>query len=145
MNASERMAMDDMSRAPGFCASLPWYRGARTFVEVLKDFGNVWAVTAPWNSSTWDSERRAWLAPVLNPSKVISCNTLAKPLVRGDVLIEDRTATLVAWLAENPKGLGILLDRPWNRNDRIPSGCVRANDYADAAREIRIHSRQVAA
>ena len=42
--------------------------------------------------------------------------TGAKELVRGDVLVEDSPQNLVSWLGANPKGMGFLIDHPYNRH-----------------------------
>lgn len=124
------------SDSPGVIKNLPWYPSAKVFIQILGDLGTVFCVTAPWTSPTWDKERRAWLAPFVPWNRVITCPSVAKQIVSGDVLIEDRLDTLEAWCDENPNGHGIVIDRPWNRG-ALPSRVQRAYNYLDAIRAVR--------
>lgn len=101
---------------PGFCQSMPAYKGAKEFLAELMAIDDVRAVTSPWFSPTWAHERKLWLIDLgLPASNVISCSADSKPLVQGRVLIEDHPTTLVRWLAMNPDGRGILRHVYWNR------------------------------
>ncbi len=97
---------------PGFCYRMPWLPGAKDFLKALQTLDEVVAVTAPWHSDTWESERRAALSPYLG--RVISCHGTDKALIRGDILIEDNPSYARKWLEHNPDGFAILMDAPWN-------------------------------
>jgi 5'(3')-deoxyribonucleotidase len=105
----------DVLARPGFCSTIPAYKGAKSFVKNLKKLGEVVAVTAPWHScTTWEWERRGWLKN-LGIGRMISAKAEDKHLIQGEYLIEDRIDTLECW-----RGGGrfpILLDRPWNRTE----------------------------
>lgn len=96
----------------GFCASLPWYPNAQAFVECLKEFSDVVAVTKPYpKGPTWAYERANWLHPHI--TRVIQ--TDVKECVEGDVLIEDYEVNALKWLDAHPDGQALLINRPWNR------------------------------
>lgn len=128
-----------MAQEPGFCEDIPWYEGAEEFVQVLLKLGELYVVTAPWDSATWAHERKKWVSKHLNPGRVISCGSSAKALVRGNVLIEDSPSTCHAWLEANPDGFAILRDLPINRPGTQTFDCVgdhprmlRAESYEEA-------------
>jgi 5'(3')-deoxyribonucleotidase len=109
-----RECMHIMS-VPGFCRSLEWYEGAKDFLRLLRGAGDVFAVTAPFDASeTWERERKAWLESHIPRKQVLPISGEFKRLVRGDVLIEDHPGTACEWLEDNPSGVAILIDRPWN-------------------------------
>ncbi len=100
---------------PGFCHSLEWYEGARKFVLELTGIGEVHAVTAPFrNGACWMHERMGWLSGAIANDRVHFVSGKYKHLVRGDVLIEDHPKNAHDWLESNPKGIAVLVDRPWN-------------------------------
>lgn len=134
LTEGERKAITRSLAAPGFCSSIPWYPAGRMFVECLKEIGEVVAVTKPFAAGrTWAWERQQWLGPLV--SQVV--HTGYKECVRGDVLIEDCTDHVAAWLNENELGWAILIDRPWNRGDRVPPRALRAVSYGDAIGMLR--------
>lgn len=93
-------------RRPGVASSFSARAGAREFVAELQTWADVWAVTSPLRGSpTWAYEREVWLAESVGiPAKrMISIDE--KHAVRGDALVEDKCANLIAWSAENPGGL----------------------------------------
>jgi 5'(3')-deoxyribonucleotidase len=108
----------------GFCEKLPIIEGSHDGLKVLRNFGDVYAVTSPWDDSeSWCHERTKWLAKHLdfNPRDVIYAHK--KSLVKGDVLIDDNASTVFEWVAKNPEGFGLIWDAPYNRkleeSDRI--------------------------
>lgn len=125
------------SREAGFCKNLPWYEDGREFLHGLGVYGVVYAITAPWRSNTWDSERRAWLSSYLSPERVLSVAGDSKRLITGDVLIEDRAPTVHQWLGCHKNGRGILIDRPWNRNTDEHPRMTRVESYDEAIDYVR--------
>lgn len=138
LTEDELAKVDAAGAQPGFCSAISWYPGAALFLYELMEVGSVFAVTAPWHSDTWDSERRLWLKTHLPAWRVISCAGKAKSIVRGDVLIEDHPGTAAEWLRAHPEGYAVLMDRPWNQPE--------SQTYRDAAlgeaegRLLRAHS-----
>jgi 5'(3')-deoxyribonucleotidase len=111
-------AMAAMAR-PGFCEGLSWYEGAQNFVTRLQARSTVYALTSPFGSDTWETERKRWLSPTIGRHFVLSVPTSAKPLVRGDILIEDHPGTAYRWLLANPGSRAVLIDRPWNQHTAV--------------------------
>lgn len=139
LNPAERRCLDIFSHLSGACTSIPWYLGARAFVETLKDMGEVFAVTAPWHAPTWASERVQWLSPVIDSAHVVSCRAEAKPFTcaAADVFIEDHPGTLASWLHTcKPGAAAILIDRPWNRDAPQNPRIHRVFSLAEAARLV---------
>lgn len=101
---------------PGFVASMSAYMGAHQMVDGLRELGEVVFATAPFGSATWARERELWLRRQF-PSVEHVVHTSAKHLVRGDVIVEDRTANALSWLREHPEGRAVVVRRPWNAGD----------------------------
>lgn len=119
---------------PGFCSSIPWYPAGRTFLECIKEAGEVVAVTKPFQASrTWAWERQQWLHGVV--SHVV--HTGYKECIRGDLLIEDCFDHIEAWLFENPQGRAVMIDRPWNQATRQIPRMFRAHSYGEAVYYVR--------
>jgi 5'(3')-deoxyribonucleotidase len=129
VTAAEASAVSEKMREIGFCVSLPWYYGAREFVDKLHALGEVIVVTKPnLDAPTWVYEREQWLASHVN--KIV--HTAHKELVAGDVLIEDSIENAHKWLSAHPGKLVILLDRPWNRSAGLHIGVRRALAFEEA-------------
>jgi 5'(3')-deoxyribonucleotidase len=119
--------------APGFCSAMPWIPGSHSLVASLRTMGaDLVCVTSPWHSATWIPERLRWLSPLFKAEDVLFVKTRRKKHVALDVLVEDHPGTLAGWLEAHPKGLGILVDRPWNRLGSL--------EFADHPRMTRVHS-----
>jgi 5'(3')-deoxyribonucleotidase len=108
--------VDTILSTPGFVRSLSWMPGARWFVRELRRLGcDVACVTSPWPSRSWIPERLEWLSPLFSLDDVLFVRSARKPMIRGDVLVEDHPGTAAAWLEAHPEGTAILVDRPWNQ------------------------------
>lgn len=104
--------------APQLARRLAVFDNAQTGVAALEAIANVYIVTSPWNSNpTWTHDREHWLERYfgIRSSRVI--HTSAKHLVRGDFLVDDKTATLVMWWAHNPVGVPVQWQTPHNRTE----------------------------
>lgn len=130
----ELLQVQQASGQRGFCLGIPWYPGAKEFLDDLHQMGQVYAVTAPWHLDTWAHERREWLAGRVDSTRVLSVPGVSKHLVRGDLLIEDDSHTCRTWLRENPDGHAVLIDRPYNRTREVQPRMFRAHGYAEALR-----------
>ncbi len=106
------------ARMEGFCAGLKPLPGAQEAVAEMQTYADVYAVTAPWpGHRTWYWERTEWLEKHFNIPVERVIHTMAKHLVRGDVLIEDKAENLAAWATWNPVCcLAILWDKPYNQS-----------------------------
>ncbi len=125
LSKAEFTALESVIHKPGWCTTLEWYPLAKVFLEVLKDIGEVYAVTAPFQAHTWCGERLDWLSHYIPKERVIF--TSAKHLIEGDFLIEDSPGNLINW--QRPKRTGVLINRPWNQHgwDR-----ARVQTFVDA-------------
>jgi len=110
-----------MKRAIGdaehFARKLAVYPGAQEGVAALHKVAEVYIVTSPWNSNrTWTYDREQWLAEHFGIPHARVVHS-AKHLVRGDVLIDDKTETLRAWSVEHEFGKPIQWVTPHNQRD----------------------------
>jgi 5'(3')-deoxyribonucleotidase len=94
------------------CYTISPYPDAKDFLASLRTRGEVVAVTTPASTHRWCFERTQWL---LNHGFALTeiVFTHNKALVRGDVLIDDHPDNIQAFA--DAGGVGILLERPWNR------------------------------
>ncbi len=131
-----RECMHIMS-APGFCHGLAFYEGGPEFLGALKEEGELFVVTAPFDGSeTWERERKARLEPLIARKRVLPISGEFKHLVRGDILIEDHPGTAFEWLQSNTNGHAVLIDRPWNgpgaKEWHMHRRMYRAKSYVEA-------------
>lgn len=111
----QKRRMEDRWRQRGYCSSLrPNIAGMRA-LDTLREFADVYAVTAPLaGSEFWQWERHNWLRTYFKFPGDHIVHTAAKRLVRGDYLIDDKPEHLRAWAADNPQGVPILWAMPHN-------------------------------
>lgn len=112
-----RIVTDAISNRAGWWSSLPVLPGAREGVARLRELGEVYIVTSPWNScATWLHEREAWLKKHFDipHSRVLAGS--AKHLVAGQWFVDDKTSTLHDWQSEND-GVAVQWATPHNRRD----------------------------
>ena len=134
----ELEAVQTHYRLPGVIEDLPEYDGAQAFLVTIRAVGDIRILTAPWHSPTWLSERQRWLRAFgVGSWEVVACPPGEKPFHAGDVLIEDRADTLLAWCEQNPNGRGVLIDRPWNRGAPFSSRITRCLSYTQAITAVR--------
>ncbi len=101
-----------------FAADLAVYPGAVDGVRRLHEIADVYVVTSPWNSNpTWTHDREAWLARHFDIPHSHVVHTSAKHLVCGDLLVDDKTSTLVEWSNAHPGGFAVQWQTPHNRLD----------------------------
>lgn len=120
-----------------FCLNLQPYPGVAEFVEELKQLGQIYITTSPYPSDNWHAERVKWIERELLISKKNVIFTDNKSLVRGDFMIDDRYEYVMDWSIKNPSGRGILLDQPWNQNERGPGNMYRVSSYEEILRTIK--------
>jgi 5'(3')-deoxyribonucleotidase len=104
---------------PGLCLGIPAYEGAREGVERVREFADVWAVTSPFGGEHWMHERDQWLVEKMgfDIDDVLHVRSKRKHGVFGNVLVEDKTSTLVTWANAWPDSRGILFRRRYNERD----------------------------
>lgn len=117
---------DDATRAlykahtvtPGFAASMPGYRGAKTAVRQLRKLCDVVVVTAPLkHAPTWCHDRKLWLSRCFDIQASDVIFTSRKDLVVGDFLLDDKFENIEVW------------DKMWSRmhNDGHQRALLWAN------------------
>ena len=102
-------------RQPGYCLNLPALPGAIDGVKRLMEREEVFVVTAPWHTLTWEHERREWIKTHLGIEKDHVISTSAKHVCAGDFLIDDKDSNLINWSACHPNGVGIRWSGPANK------------------------------
>lgn len=113
--ARMKRAIDD---APHFARHLAVCPGAQEGVARLRKVAEVYVVTSPWNTNrTWTYDREQWLAEHFGIPHRRVVHTSAKHLVRGDVLVDDKTSTLREWQAAHRAGLAVQWVTLHNRHD----------------------------
>ncbi len=115
----ERFA-DKLEPTPGADLAISW----------LLDYADLYIVTSPWwSNKTWVHDRNNWLWRHfgIGASRVV--HTAAKHLVRGDVLVDDKTSTCEEWRAAWPNGVSVLWATPHNRRDLWDGQCTNNWDH----------------
>lgn len=116
--------------AEGFVHSqLQPYPGAVEGVKKLQEIADVYVVTSPvWSSRTWTYDRNAWLYKHFGilTSKVI--HSSAKYTFYGDMLVDDKTSTVIRWQEEHPRGTGVLWAHKFNEAD-VDKVKLRTNSW----------------
>jgi hypothetical protein len=100
--------------ATGGYSTLRWYRGARELLFWLRGHTDVVALTAAYEDRDATQE---FLRGYVDDRNVLFALPQHKHSHKGLALVEDRLETLKEWVETNPSGLGILVDRPWNRDE----------------------------
>ncbi len=124
--------------AYGFCSGLPPIEGAREMLDQVRELGDVYVVTSPFDSPTWMREREAWLRIRMGvPSnRVIFASE--KHVVRGHFLVDDKPEHVDEWAAENSGGTGFLVDRPYNQGHSLDAGnAFRITKWSDVVQAAR--------
>jgi len=83
-------------------------------IELVQSWDSVFVTYVPADCPGGYAENIGWLEDY-NLASVPRVFTGEKHLVRGDVLVEDSPENLDKWLAANPRGFGIIIDQPYNR------------------------------
>lgn len=127
-------------RTPGFVQSMPVYAGALEGMRQLQRLGRVFPVTRPFEEApTWHSESEQWLKTYFDIPATDVFHATYKEYVYGDLLVEDKTSTLVAWCAAHPAELGILRHQRYNADEALPANARRAFDWDEIVRYARDH------
>lgn len=115
LSAGHRMALDAYLQTPGTCARMQAYPDVQ--IEALREFADVVAVTAPFNSETWAHERLCWLYDQFGFEREDVISTHGKHHVAGDYFVDDNVQNVRKWAEANPENVPILFSRPWNENE----------------------------
>jgi 5'(3')-deoxyribonucleotidase len=118
-----------ISGSRGWCEALPVLAGAVDGVRELREIADVYIVTSPWNSCpTWTHEREVWLRRHFDIPHANVLHVSAKHLVRGDVFVDDKTSTVIAWHKAHPEATALRWSTPHNRLDEYAGSST--NDWS---------------
>ncbi len=116
LSPEDAHTFEQVIHSSGFCRGIPPYAGALAFAFALERMGDVTYVTAPLiTSSSWLPERDLAIDNHLGRSASrIFASGKDRAFIRADVIIDDCEENVMAWLDQNPDGLGLTFPRPWN-------------------------------
>ena len=118
----------------GFAMSLPPYPEARQGVRRLRELGEVFCVTSPWDSNPWwRAERESWLALHFGIDVVHHAND--KTGYEADVFVDDKSSHVRDWLSAWPGRTAVFWRTSHNTSETVPCG-AHSIDSWDALYEI---------
>jgi hypothetical protein len=120
-----RAVMTAISTRRSFVTALPSYPDARQGVRRLRDLGDVFCVTTPWESPWgtnpwWRAESEAWLALHFGIDNVHHADD--KAAYEADVFVDDRAKHVRAWSSAWPGRTAVLWRTPHNTSESVPVG-----------------------
>lgn len=123
----------------GFAASLPPYPQARQGVRRLRELGDVYCVTTPWDTNPWwRAERDSWLALHFGIDRVEHATD--KSSYDGDLFVDDHSSHVRDWLSKRADRTAVFWRTPHNTPESVPAGAHSTSSW-DALYEI---AREVA-
>ena len=140
LSASEASAVKKAIGAKrGFAAALAPYSHARQGVRRLRELGEVFCVTSPWDSNSWwRAERDSWLALHFGIERVHHAGD--KTGYEADVFVDDKSSHVRDWLSAWPGRTAVFWRAPHNTSEAVPWGAHSTGSW-DALYEI---AREVA-
>ena len=122
----------------GFAASLSVYPLARQGVRRLRELGEVFCVTSPWDSNVWwRSERESWLALHFGIDRVHHASD--KSTYEADVFVDDKSSNVRDWLSAWPGGSAVFWRTPHNTSEPVPWGAHSTSSW-DALYQIALEA-----
>lgn len=145
-----RAVMTAISTRRSFVTSLPPYPEARQGVRRLRDLGDVFCVTTPWESPWgtnpwWRAESESWLALHFGIDNVKHADD--KAAYEADVFVDDRAKNVHAWLTAWPGRTAVFWRTPHNTSESVPWGSHSTSSWDalyDLAKECALGPRQPA-
>lgn len=128
--------LDTAVQAGGFALNMPLLEGGKEAIERLRELGDVYIVTSPYDAPNWVYERNRWLEKHFGFNKKHVASISDKFIVEGSVLIDDSDTNLKAWSEHWPDGLPLLFDSPWNRHVEHP-GVHRVHDWDTIVEKVK--------
>ena len=132
--------MKVISNRRGFAASLPPYPDARQGVRRLRELGDVFCVTHPWESNPWwRAERDSWLA--LHFGIEVVHHADVKTGYEADVFVDDKSSHVRDWLGAWPGRTAVFWRTPHNTSESVPWGAHSTGSWAalyELAREAAL-------
>lgn len=133
-----RAVMTTISSRRGFVTALPPYPDARQGVRRLRELGDVFCVTSPWESPWgtnpwWRAESESWLALHFGIDVIHHADD--KSAYEADVFVDDRAKNVRAWSAAWPGRVAVLWRTPHNSSEAVPVGAHSISSW-DALYQI---------
>jgi hypothetical protein len=117
----------------GFCAGLAPYPEARQGVRRLRELGDVFCVTTPWDSNPWwRDERESWLA--MHCGIDVVKHAKDKTGYPADLFVDDMSKHVSAWKVAQG-GTAVFWRTLHNVTEAVPDG-ARAISSWDALIQI---------
>ncbi len=143
-----RAVMTVISTRRGFVTALPPYLDARQGVRRLRELGDVFCVTTPWESPWgtnpwWRAESEAWLALHFGIDNVQHADD--KTAYEADVFVDDRSKNVRAWLAAWAGRTAVFWRTPHNTSESVPWGADSTGSWGalyEIAKETALGPRQ---
>jgi 5'(3')-deoxyribonucleotidase len=137
-DSEAREVMKAITARRGFVRSLPPYPEARQGVRRLRELGDVFCVTAPWDGPSginpwWCDESEAWLALHFGIDRVYHEADKAKH--GADLFVDDRSSNVRDWLSAWPYRTAVFWRTAHNTSESVPSGAHSTGSW-DALYEI---------
>jgi hypothetical protein len=118
----------------GFAASLAPYPDARQGIRRLRELGDVFCVTHPWDENPWwRQERASWLALHFGIDRVH--HEEDKSAYEADVFVDDRSKHVRAWQAAWPDRAAVFWRTLHNTREPVPAGAWSIGSW-DALYEV---------
>ena len=128
----------------GFAMALPPYPEARQGVRRLRELGEVFCVTHPWESNPWwCAERDSWLA--LHFGIDVVHHDDKKTGYEADVFVDDKSSHVRDWLSAWPGRTAVFWRTPHNMSEDVPVGAHATSSWDwlyEIARETALGSVQ---
>ncbi len=117
--------MKAISNRKGFVTSLPPYPEARQGVRRLRELGDVFCVTTPWDGPSgknpwWCDESESWLALHFGIDVVHHAND--KSGYEADMFVDDKSSHVRDWLGRWPNRTAVFWRTPHNTSEAVPFG-----------------------
>lgn len=124
-------------KEPGFHDKIYPYPGVTEAMRLLRELAEVHVLTSPMHGPSWCYDRWRWLERHLGVKPREVTHSHRKELVRGDVLVDDKMETVVAWQEAHPQGKAFLWAQHYNYNLGINEKNVRrTRDWGVVTREL---------
>jgi 5'(3')-deoxyribonucleotidase len=119
------------------CLKIPVFAEAKNAIIELREFAEVFCITAPHVVKPWMHHREQWLIENMGFERSHIMQIKSKYMVPGDMFIDDRQENVESWHARHQDKLAILFETPYNH---LVDGVIRTRDWnkiVELAREIK--------
>jgi 5'(3')-deoxyribonucleotidase len=116
----------------GFVTALPPYPQARQGVRRLRELGDVFCVTAPWDGPLginpwWCDESERWLALHFGIDRVHHAADKAE--YEADLFVDDRSSNVRDWMSRWPGRTAVFWRTLHNMSESVPCGAHATSSW----------------